>query len=291
MRSQLFVPGDSAAKLGKAFASGADCLFIDLEDAVAPAAKPAARLLTADFLGEMRAKTPRPALYVRVNSFASGLLEADLAAIMPAAPDGLVLPKAGSGADLQRLGAKLAVHEAEIGLPDGATRIVALTETAAALFTMGSFIGASRRLAGLAWGAEDLMADLGAETNQMPDGAWTPPFALLRSLALFAARAACVAPIDTVYPAFRDQDGLRAVCEAARRDGFAGKMAVHPAQIPIINAVFTPSPEALAEAQAVVDAFAADPARGVRGEGGAMLDAAHLRRAQLVLAQAAALKR
>jgi citrate lyase subunit beta/citryl-CoA lyase len=287
MRSLLFTPGDDERKLAKALASGADALIVDLEDSVAAPAKSAARATTAAFVAAARAQAKRPRLYVRVNALDSGLAEADLDAIMAAAPDGIVLPKCRDGADVQRLAARLAVAEAEHGLADGATRILAIaTETARALFGFASYRGASARLAGLSWGAEDLSADLGAETNRLPGGAYAGPYVLARTLTLIGAVAAEVAPIDAVFTNFRDAEGLAAEAEAARRDGFVAKMAIHPAQVPIINAVFTPSAEAIAKARAVIAAFAASPAAGVVSLDGEMLDLPHLTRAKTVLARA-----
>jgi citrate lyase subunit beta/citryl-CoA lyase len=204
---------------------------------------------------------------------------------MPGAPDGIVLPKSASGADVQQLGAKLAVREARLSLPDRSTRIIPIvTETAASLFALQSYAGASPRLAGLTWGAEDLSADLGAETYRLPDGGYTAPYALARTLTLLAAVAAGVAPIDTVFPPFRDTAGFRAECEAARREGFTGKMAIHPDQVPVINEVFTPSAEAIARARAIVAAFA-DAGTGVTSLDGEMLDQPHLVKAKRLLSR------
>jgi citrate lyase subunit beta/citryl-CoA lyase len=287
MRSLLFVPGDSPRKLEKAAASGADVLLLDLEDSVAADAKATARDVVGAAIASMRAAGDAPLLYVRVNALDSGHIEADLDAVMPAHPDGIMLPKAASGIDVQHLAAKLAVREAESSLPDGGTRIIPVaTEMARALFTLGTYRGASHRLAGLTWGAEDLAADIGAETNRLADGSYTDPFRLARSLALFAAHAAEVEAIDTVYTDFRNETGFRAECEAARRDGFTAKMAIHPAQVPVINAVFTPSREALARARRIVDAFAAAPGVGVIGMDGQMVDRPHLRQAERLLARA-----
>jgi len=285
MRSLLFVPGDDVKKLAKALASGADALIVDLEDSVAEARKPAARATAAAFLAEARRSASRPKLYVRVNAFASGLTAADLDATIPAAPDGVVLPKCLGGADVQRLGAGLAAREAEHGLADGSTGIIAIaTESAQALFGFASYRGASRRLEGVAWGGEDLSADLGAETNRRPDGAYADPYALARTLTLIGAVAAEARPIDAVMTNFRDLDGLDAEARAARRDGFVAKLAIHPAQIPIINAVFSVSPEAVARARAIVAAFEAAPGAGVVALDGEMLDLPHLKRAKRVLA-------
>ena len=287
MRSLLFVPGDDARKLAKAMSSGADALILDLEGAVAPSGKTPARQLLRDFIFDARRQNPRPRLFVRINGLETGLAGPDLDAIMPAGPDGIMLPKSRSGADVQHLGAKLAVREAECGLPDGGCAIIPLvTETAASLFGLASYAGSSQRLLGMAWGAEDLSAALGAETNRLPDGAFAAPYQLARTLTLVGARAAEVEPIDTVFTAFRDEAGLRRDCEAARRDGFTAKMAIHPAQVPIINAVFTPSPEAIARAQAIVAAFAENQQSDVIALGEEMLDRMHLLRAQSVLARA-----
>ena len=283
LRSLLFVPADSSRKLEKALASGADALLIDLEDSVAPEARPKAREMARDFI---KAAQGGPALYVRINGLDSGLADADLDAVMPAAPAGVMLPKCGGGHDVQHLGARLAVREAENNLADGATHIVALaTETAASVFHMGSYAGASRRLTALTWGAEDLSAGLGAQTTRLPDGGYTPPYALARSLTLFGAVAAEVAPIDTVFPAYRDHAGFQRDCEDAVRDGFTGKMAIHPDQVGVINALFTPSPEAVARARAIIAAFEAAPGAGVIGVDGQMLDRPHLKRAQRLLAR------
>ncbi len=287
MRSLLFVPGDDPRKLAKGLGAGADVLLIDLEDSVARGRKSEARKIATDFVGETRRKERRPRLYVRVNAMATGMTGDDLDAVMAAAPDGIMMPKCGSGGDVQLLSSMIAVREAENGLPDGATRIIAIaTETAASLFHMGTYAGASRRLAGLTWGGEDLSADIGAETNKLADGNWTDPYRLARSLCLFGASAAEVAAIDTIHAAFRDIEGLRTEAEAARRDGFTAKMAIHPAQVPVINAVFTPTPEAVARARRIVDLFRDNPGLGVVGLDGEMLDRPHLRRAERILAQA-----
>jgi citrate lyase subunit beta/citryl-CoA lyase len=287
MRSLLFVPGDSPKKLEKGMNSGADVLLIDLEDSVALDSKDEARRITAAFLSEQGKDTDRPRLFVRVNGLTTGLIDADLDGVMRSAPDGIVLPKAVGGADVAHLGAKLAVREAEFGLADGATRILAIaTETAAGVFALGTFAGASHRLMGLTWGGEDLSADLGAETNRAEDGTYTDPYRLARSLTLLGAAAAGVDAIDSVFTNFRDMAGLGAECRAARRDGFVAKMAIHPAQVPVINEAFTPSPEAIERAQAVIEAFKANPGAGVVGVNGEMLDRPHLLRAERLLGRA-----
>ncbi|WP_186421048.1 CoA ester lyase [Bosea sp. CS1GBMeth4] len=287
MRSLLFVPGDNRKKLQKGLESGADALILDLEDSVALDAKPAARALARDFLEEARARAERPRLIVRVNALTTGLTEADLDAVMQGGPDAIMLPKAEGGADLTHLAAHIAVREAEYDLPDGATRIIAIaTETGKGIFGLGSYAGASHRLSGLTWGAEDLSADLGAETNRLADGSYADPYRMARSLLLFAAAAAQVDAIDTVFTAFRDEAALRAECIAGRRDGFTGKMAIHPAQVPVINDVFSPSPEALARAEAIIALFDENPGLGVVGLDGEMLDRPHLMRARRLKARA-----
>ncbi len=290
MRSLLFVPGDSARKLEKGMGSGADALIIDLEDSVALAAKEEARRVTAGFLKDVSAQERRPRLFVRVNGLTTGLTDADLDGVMAAAPDGIVLPKTVGGQDVSHLGAKLAVREAEFGLEDGRTRIMAIaTENARGVFALGTFAGASHRLTALTWGGEDLSADVGAEGNRNERGDYTDPYRLARALTLFGATAAEVDAVDTVYTNFRDMEGLAAECRDARRDGFVAKMAIHPAQVPVINEAFTPSAEALARAQAVVDAFVRNPGAGVVGVEGEMLDRPHLTRAERLLARAASL--
>lgn len=289
MRSALFAPGDSEKKLAKALNCGADALIVDLEDSVAPAAKADARAIAAGFVAAARAKSQRPLLFVRVNALDDPSIDVDLEAVMAAAPDGIVLPKSLGGASIQHLAVKLALLEARHNLTDGATRIIAIaTEKARALFGMDSYIGCSGRLDGLAWGGEDLSADLGAQTNRLPDGAYAAPYALARSLTLIAAGAARVTPIDAVFPDFRDSDGLRDEAMAGARDGFCAKLAIHPAQIPIIHAAFTPSAAALDAARAVIAAFEAAPGAGVVSLNGAMLDRPHYVRAMRTLARAGA---
>jgi citrate lyase subunit beta/citryl-CoA lyase len=199
-----------------------------------------------------------------------------------------MLPKAEGGASIVHADAKLAVREAQNGLPDGHIKIIAIaTETAASLFLAGTYAGSSARLSALTWGAEDLSADLGAETNRDTDGRYLDPYRLARTLCVAGAAAAGVLAIDTVYIDFRDDVGFRSDCAAARRDGFAARMAIHPAQIPIINEVFTPSAEAVAQAKIIIDAFAANPGAGTLAINGVMADQPHLLRARRVLERAA----
>ena len=287
MRSFLFVPADGGNKLEKAMASGADAVIVDLEDSISPERKADARRSAAAFLGAAVALSPRPRLLVRINALDTGLADADLDAVAGAKPDAIMLPKAAGGVSVTHADAKLAVREAVDGLPEGSIKIVAIaTETAAALFQAGTYGGASNRLEGLTWGAEDLSADLGAEANRDADGRFLDPYRLARTLCLAAAAAARVQAIDTIATDFRNLTLLRRECEEARRDGFTGKMAIHPAQIPVINEVFTPTDAAIARARAVVAAFEANPGRGTVGIEGVMYDRPHLERARQLLVRA-----
>jgi citrate lyase subunit beta/citryl-CoA lyase len=276
LRSLLFVPGDRPDRMAKALGSGADALILDLEDSVAAPAKGEARRAVTAFLQE---NTTAP-LWVRINPLDSAEAERDLAAVLPAHPDGIVLPKAEGGASVAELTRRLT----ERG--NATAKILAIaTETPAAMFQLGTY-GGQRRLAGLTWGAEDLPAAIGAATSREEDGRYTAPYELARSLCLFGAAAAGVAPIETVYPAFRDLDGLKAYAARARRDGFTGMMAIHPAQIEPINAAFTPSEADIAHARAVVAAFEANPGAGALALDGRMIDRPHLVQAQRTLAAA-----
>ena len=273
LRSLLFVPGDRPDRMAKAAALDADALILDLEDSVTLAAKPAARAAIAAFLAEPRHQL----LFVRINPLDSGLAADDLTAVLGARPDGIVLPKAEGGASLASLDAHLA----------GEMLILPIaTETPAAVFAMGSYGGVSERLCGLTWGAEDLPAAIGASTSRESDGTYTAPYQLARSLTLFGAHAAGVAAIETVYPDFRDLDGLAAYAARGRRDGFTGMMAIHPSQVPVINAAFSPSAGEIARAQAIVDLFAANPGAGALSMDGRMIDAPHLKAALALLARA-----
>jgi citrate lyase subunit beta / citryl-CoA lyase len=287
MRSLLFVPASDRRKLDKGLVSGADVIIVDLEDSVAADAKVEARAIMSEFVAAHAGAAERPRLHVRINGFATGLADLDLDAAVAAGADGIMLPKAGGGQDVTRLDAKIAVAEAVHGSPDGRTRIVAIaTETAHAVFQVGTYRGASHRLAGLAWGAEDLSADLGASATRGADGGFLDTFRLARTLTLLGAVAAEVVPIDGVYTDFRDLDGLAAECADAARDGFTAKMAIHPAQIEVINTAFTPSAQAIAEAERIVETFRAAGFPGVVGLDGVMLDRPHLTRAERLLARA-----
>jgi citrate lyase subunit beta / citryl-CoA lyase len=287
MRSLLFVPADAPGKLDKALGCGADAVIIDLEDSVAPERKEAARRAVAEFLGN--AQRSRARLIVRVNGLDTGLTDADLDAVVPARPNAIMLPKAEGGASVMHADAKLTAREALHDIAQGSVGIVAIaTETAKALFLAGTYGGASARLVALTWGAEDLSAELGAEANRDAGGNFLDPYRLARTLCIAAAAAADVPALDTVYVDFRDDAGLRRECEAARRDGFTGKLAIHPGQVATINEVFTPTPAAIAKAEAILAAFAAAPGAGVVGIDGVMYDRPHIARAERLLARAKA---
>jgi citrate lyase subunit beta/citryl-CoA lyase len=284
MRSLLFVPGDSEKKLAKGLGAGADVLILDLEDSVVAERKAEARRVTRDFLA---AATRAPRLFVRVNPLASGMILEDLAAVVGARPDGIVLPKAAGGEDMRRLDHYLSALEARDGVAPGSIAILPIaSETAAAMFTFASYAGSSARLCGIMWGCEDLAADVGAAENRAPGGDYLEPFRLARSLCLFGAAAAGVAAIDTVFTDFRDEAGLEQEARAAESCGFTAKAAIHPAQIAAINRAFTPGDAAIVWARKVVAAFAANPDAGVIGLDGKMLDRPHLRAAQRFLDRA-----
>ena len=273
LRSFLFVPADSERKLARGLESGADALILDLEDSVAAGKRPAARKLAQEFL---EAHGPeRIRRYVRINPLASGLALDDLAATVGGRPDGILLPKCVPE-DVRTLDHYLAAFETAATAAPGAIRIIAIaTETPAALFALGNYAGASPRLEGITWGAEDLAACLGAN-NRLVDGTYDGPYLLARSLCLLAAGAAGVAAIDTIYTDFRDPAGLAAECAAARRSGFTAKMAIHPAQLDAINTAFSTSAEERNWAERVVAAFAAQPDAGTLALDGKMIDKPHL---------------
>src|SRR5215831_2875189 len=284
MRSLLFVPADGGAKLEKAMASGTDAVIIDLEDSITPERKSFARTATLEFLKQISATKQRPRLLVRINGLDTGMTDADLDAVVPGRPDGIVFPKAEGAPSVVHLDAKLTAREAVAGLPEGQIKILAQAiETAAGLFAAGTFRNASARLIGLTWGPEDLSSQLGATANRDTQGEFTEPYRLARSVCLFAA-AAKLPAIETVYVDFRNSEGLRRDTEAARRDGFIGRLAIHPAQIPVINEVFTPTAAEIEKAKAVVAAFAALPGAGAVAIEGIMYDRPHLVRAQALLA-------
>ena len=270
MRSLLFVPGDRPERFVKAGASGADALILDLEDSVSPERKAEARLAINAWLGQPRTVTA----FVRVNPLDSDHIDADLAAILHAVPDGLMLPKAEGAASVEALIAKgVAVPILPIA-----------SETPSAIFQLGSYASVSEKLAGLTWGAEDLPAAVGATTAREEDGSYTAPYEMVRALTLFGAHAAGVAAIETVFPRIDATDALAAYVARARCDGFTGMMAIHPAQVPIINEGFTPSADEIARAETIVAAFDAAPGAGALKLDGQMIDRPHLIQARRILA-------
>jgi citrate lyase subunit beta / citryl-CoA lyase len=282
LRSMLFVPGDSERKLAKGAGSGADALVLDLEDSVPANRIAIARSMVREYLGGSRDRAKQE-LWVRINPLTTDKALPDLAAIAAGAPDGILLPKTTSAGDVVVLDHYLSALEVREGVTPGSIRIVAVaTETPAALFTLGTFAGCSPRLAGLTWGAEDLSAALGASTNRDDDGKLEFTYRLARSLCLAAAVSANVQPIDTVFVDFRDSEGLARESRAALRGGFSGKIAIHPDQVAIINDAFTPTPEDIAHAKRVIEAFA--NGAGTVSLDGKMLDMPHLKQAQRVLA-------
>ena len=285
MRSWLFAPGDSEKKMSKAADGAADVVILDLEDAIVPALKPLARTLVRDFLMANAARRER--LWVRINPLDGPWTRDDLAAVMPARPGGIMLPKANGRADVKALDAHLSEFEAANGIEAGSTPVIALiTETAESMFHTGSYKDAPR-IAALTWGAEDLADSLGALSNRNSDGNFTFIYELARSFCLIGAATAGVPAIETIQADYRDLEGLRTRAEQVRRDGYRGMLAIHPAQVEVINAAFTPNPEEIAAAQEIVDLFAANPGAGAIGYKGGMLDRPHLSRAQQLLALAA----
>lgn len=283
LRSLLFVPGDRPERFEKAANSGADAIILDLEDSVSLANKDLARRAVADYLaGERTTFT-----LVRVNPLDSHFTAADIAAILPALPDAIMLPKADGASSIAQLDM---IWRSEGGDGSDAHHLPPIlpiaTETPQAIFSLGSYREISDRLLGLTWGAEDLPAAIGASASREEDGRFTPPYQLARSLTLFAAHAAGTAAIDTVFPAIKDGDGLSRYAEIARRDGFTGMMAIHPSQVKPINAAFTPSAEELARAHAILEAFNANPDAGVLQVDGKMIDAPHIKQARHILSLA-----
>lgn len=276
-RSWLFVPGDSDKKLGKAATTGADVIIVDLEDSVAPANKPAARDLARGWLAEQRGIASF-GQWVRINALDTPYWRDDLAGVMPGAPDGIMLPKSAGPDAVRTLAAELDVLEQQCGIANGSTRVLALvSETAAAAITIPSYAGVDLpRLHGLVWGGEDLSAAIGAARKYDAQGRWTDAFRFVRTQTLLTAHAAGVLPLDTLHADFADMEGLKRIAEEARADGFGGMLAIHPAQVPVINAAFTPSEAELDEARAVVAAFAAQPDAGTLQIAGRMIDRPHL---------------
>jgi citrate lyase subunit beta/citryl-CoA lyase len=275
LRSLLFVPGDRPERMEKARGLEADALILDLEDSVTRARKAYARAAVAEFLNRTRGALPR---FVRINSLKTEFADQDLEAVISGRPDALVLPKAEGAASIRDLDKRLA------RLGDALPLVLPIaTETPSAVFRLGEYAEVAERLVGLTWGAEDLSAAVGASTSRCDDGSYSPAYEVVRSLALFGASAAGTAAIETVFPAFRDLDGLAKYARRGMRDGFVGMMAIHPAQIGIINSAFTPTQDALDHARAVVAAFDANPDVGAIELNGKMIDAPHLKQALRLL--------
>jgi citrate lyase subunit beta / citryl-CoA lyase len=282
-RSFLFVPGDSARKMEKARATAAHALVLDLEDAVAEERLDEARQLVRDFL-LAQPDRGRQQIWVRINPLESAKALPDLAAIVGGAPDGVLLPKCRSGADITRLDHYLTALEQRDGITVGSIRIVAVaTETPAAMFELGTYQGASERLHGLTWGAEDLSTAIGASTNQGDDGTYALPYQLARTLCLLGAKAARVHAIDTIFPNFRNAEALGAQTQRARRDGYTAKFAIHPDQVAVINNSFAPDAREIEHARSIVAAFKASDGRGAVQVDGMMLDKPHLTQALQIL--------
>lgn len=284
-RSWLFAPGDSERKMTKAAEGTADIVIFDLEDAVSEEEKPKAREMIASFLASQSPEN-RKRLWVRVNPLDGPHTLRDLAAVMPSHPGGIMLPKVYGRQEVEVLNNYLSAFEVANGITEGDTKVLVLvTETAEAMLSTGVYKDAPRVVA-MSWGAEDLADDIGASDNLNPDGSYGFTYELARSLCLLGAAAARVAAIETIQGDFRDLERLRKRAEKVRRDGFRGMMAIHPAQVDVINEAFTPSEEELAAAQEIVDLFAANPGVGTIGHKGAMLDRPHLARAKSLLAAA-----
>jgi len=288
VRSWLFVPGDSDSKLEKVVGYGADAVIVDLEDAVAPTEKPRARLLARRFLethGQAPLAGERMALWVRINPLDGPLWREDVAAVMPGKPQGLMVPKAAGPEQLQALAGELYELEPRLGVAPGSTKILPLvSETPAAALGIASYATATLpRLAGLTWGAEDLSAAIGAGRKRDADGRWTDTFRMVRAQVLLSAHARGVLAVDTLHADFRDIEGLKRVAAESYADGFAGMLAIHPSQVPVINAAFTPGEAEIAEARRIVDAFSANPGAGTLSLDGRMIDQPHLEQARRLL--------
>jgi citrate lyase subunit beta/citryl-CoA lyase len=288
-RSWLFAPGDSDRKMEKATAGAADIVLLDLEDAVAASEKPKARQMVAAFLKANAQHRAR--LWVRINPLDGPFALEDIAAIVPAHPGGIMLPKARGRADVDLLNNYVTILEVAAGIPQGSIKCIPLvTETAAAMYTTGTYDGAPRVVA-LTWGAEDLADSIGASSNKEPDGSYSFTYKMARSFTVLGAATAGVLAIDTIQADFKDEAGLRKRAAEVRRDGFRGMLAIHPAQVDIINAAFTPTEEEVAKAQEIVDLFAANPGVGAIGYKGGMLDRPYLARAENLLALAKAARK
>ncbi|WOC13223.1 HpcH/HpaI aldolase/citrate lyase family protein [Gordonia sp. MP11Mi] len=286
LRSFLFVPGDSEKKIGNVAGSTADAIVLDLEDSVSSSRKQVARDLVSTFLDDNADRAALPQLWVRINPLDSGEALADLAAIVGSAPAGIMIPKIDGPEHVHHVAHYVEALEAAHGLADASIQLLPVaTETATAPFRLGEFATAGiSRLYGLTWGAEDLSAALGASTNLGPDGRWATTYQLVRSMMLMAAHAAAVEAVETLYVDIRDTSGLAESSRQARAEGFSGRIAIHPAQVDVINEAFTPSPDEIDFAQRVVDAFTDEA--GVATLDGRMLDMPHLKAARRTLALA-----
>jgi citrate lyase subunit beta / citryl-CoA lyase len=283
LRSLLFVPGDSERKFARAKDCGADALILDLEDSVAPPEKAKAR---AQVAGLIENEPKRDwSFFVRINALDTGLALDDLAAVVKPGLDALLIPKVNGAADLERIAHYLDALEAKACMGSGSVRLaIVATETPKAMFALGSYAPPHPRLIALTWGSEDLSAALGAADNKERDGSWTSPYEFARAQCLFAASAAEVLGIDTVYTDFRDLEGLERDCWRSRRDGFVGRLAIHPDQVAAINRAYAPSEAEVAHARRIVAAFDANPGAGTLGVDGKMVDIPHLKAARKILA-------
>lgn len=292
IRSWLFVPGDSDRKLAKGRGNPADALILDLEDAVSDDRQDQAREMTCAFLKENPDRSQQK-LWVRVNPLDHDFSLTDLAAVMPGAPDGIVLPKVYSAVEVNRMADFLLALEVREGLELGSTKILSVaTETAASLLTFHTYLdNVTDRLAALTWGGEDLAAALGASDNQHPtSGDYDDPYLYAKSMCLATSRAIDAQPVGCVWVNFRDLQGLENDCLRDRRTGFIGKIAIHPDQSEVINRAFTPSEDEISYSQKVVDLFEKEPGVGTIGLDGKMLDMPHLKQARNVLALAEQVK-
>lgn len=287
-RSWLLVPGDNDTKLVKAGTSGAEAIVLDLEDGVVPGQKAQARAMARDWLQIHRTQIleSRPfTRWVRINSIDTNWWREDLATVMSAAPDGIIVPKATGPDQLQALSAELYEFEQRVGVPTNSTRIVPVVgEDPISALTIHTYATATLpRLAGLAWGAEDLASAIGASRRRDERGQWTDAFRMVRAQVLLTAHARGIMAIDALHPGYKDLEQLRAIASASRADGFTGMLAIHPAQVPVINDAFAATPEELAEARAIVDSFAASPGLASVAVGGRMVDQPQLNRAKRLL--------
>lgn len=285
MRSWLFVPGDSQTKLDKAPTCGADVVIVDLEDAVAPPAKPHARIMTRGWLERQARQPGGSSCWVRINPLDTQLWREDLAAVMPGRPAGIVVPKAAGPEQLQALAGELSAQEQRNGMAPGATRILPLvSETPAAALGIASYAGAQLpRLAGLTWGAEDLSAAIGASRKRDERGYWLDAFRYVRAQVLLTAHARGVLAIDTLHAEFRENEALKRIAAESYSEGFSGMLAIHPGQVPVINEAFTPGEAEIARARAIVNAFSANPGAGALSLDGHMIDQPHLDQARKLL--------